>query len=217
MFDRVVCLNIDKRIEEQKRIQLLVQEVLGKDVEFFLAGRGQKLPYDYVDVVSPPPREGYPAWTKRPNSWNAFRCFKHILLKSKEMGTQNTLLLEDDVDFIEGAKEVLQESLEELPNDWDLFYLGANHTWAITYEISKHILRLKGSGCFHAVCIRNTVYDDILALPMENPIDGVVAKYLHPDKNCYGIWPNIAITVPGYSYCEGTEVNYNHFFSHKGN
>jgi hypothetical protein len=92
-----------------------------------------------------------------------------------------------------------------------MFYLGANHKFARTEKVSPNLLKVNGSGCFHAVILRKTVFDEILELPLTNPIDGQAAKLIHPKGHCYSCTPNIVRTKAGFSHCEGRKVNYDEF------
>ncbi len=129
---------------------------------------------------------------------------------------KSLLLLEDDVTFLPNFAEVFPKAKEQLDPNWEMFYLGANHTFRPTIEVSPNILQLNGSGCWHAVALRYTIFDAILSLPILGPIDGMVGDYLHPKHLCYACWPNVAWVIPGFSHCEGIEVSYAHYKDNKG-
>lgn len=213
---RAVCLSIEARADRRGPIQ----EDFGRygiSVEFFRAGPdGDDL--DRKDT-EPPPRIGYPAWVRRPNSWNAFCCFLQIIQKAKKEGVQNLLILEDDAftteDFLHVYLKARQD-VEQADPDWQMLYLGANHTFARTEMVTRNLLRLNGSGCWHAVLLNRRAFDPVLNLPQTGPIDGVVGREMHPRGHCYAVWPNIVLTRPGYSYCEGRDVNYDEFWSNRG-
>ncbi len=220
MFDRAVCLTLDKRVDNRSRVaaDFSVHHIRP---EFFIAGDGKTLPadwYDHVDV-EPPPREGYPAWKERPNSYNAFLCHRRAVTRANQDGVQTLLLLEDDVVLTDQFYRVLPaawEQLHEVDPAWEAFYLGANHAFSKTAEVAPNLLRLQRSGCWHAVCLHRRIFDKVLELPMTGPIDGVFAEKIQPHGHCYACWPNIAVTQPGFSYCEGREVDYSHFWGVKG-
>jgi GR25 family glycosyltransferase involved in LPS biosynthesis len=221
MFEKVVCLSLDKRFAERVRIST---EFAAHDmkVNFFTAGDGKTLPveqYDRIDTVPPPSRYGYPAWVNRPNSYNAFQCFREIITKAKQEKVHTLLILEDDVTLSNQFYPVLTLAsiqLQQYDPAWDMLYLGANHTFWPTKVINANLLKLNGSVCWHAVALKHTVFDRILALPSVAPIDEMCGKHIHPVSACYAVWPNIALTKPGFSYCEGTQVDYNHYFLNKG-
>lgn len=222
-FDKLVCLGIDKRINEHYTLRKQFEE-RNAHLNIFLAGDGLTRPaweYDRIDT-EPPVRRGYPAWAHRPNSWNAFQCFRQIITRAKEEGVQTLGIFEDDcrlLDNFDGVLNAAGKELEELDVKWDMLYLGANHTFSVTKEISPHLLKLNGSGCWHAVILNNehgSVFDEVLALPANAPIDQMCGQMLHPKLDCYAVWPTVAIQKSGYSHCEGSEQDYSHYWENKG-
>lgn len=219
MFEWTVCLLLDKRLNERTRIHNEFLEV-GVNVTFFLVGDGKTVnkQYDRIDTI-PPSRRGYGPWRTRPNSWNAFHSFRQIIGRARDMGHETLLLLEDDVSLIPEVVRVLPEAWKQLQaadQAWEMFYLGANHTYRPTVEVAPNLLRLNGSGCWHAVCLHQRVFQQILDLPAKGPIDGVVGDRIHPRGHSYACWPSIAIPLPGFSHCEGYEVDYRSQFLAKG-
>ena len=55
------------------------------------------------------------------------RALRQVARRGRENGDTTALLLEDDARFSKDAFLVLAHALKEVPNDWDLLYLGANH------------------------------------------------------------------------------------------
>lgn len=216
IVERTVCLLLDKR-EFECRSRLTADF----NPQFFRVGEGSLFPaesYGHINI-EPGPRSGYPAWRKRPNSYNAFLSFQKIIRSAKDDGVKTLLLLEDDAYKVPEFDEVFQRGLlelEEVDPEWELLYLGANHTFSKTTEVSSSLLRLSGSGCFHAVVVRASIFPLILDLSPTAPIDEVVAKRIHPRGHSYGLWPNVVLTRPGYSHCEGRDVDYSHLFKNKG-
>lgn len=216
---------LDKREDSYKTLLRAECEYLGVPYEFFRVGQGLLCPpetYGHINV-EPPARSGYPAWTNRPNSYNAFLSFRKIIEKAQADQLPSLLILEDDAYFVESPEErprdvfvrAYDDMVKEDPQ-WEFLYLGANHTFSRTTSISRNLLRLSGSGCWHAVLLSERAYQLVLDLPLEGPIDGEVAKKLHPRNHSYACWPSIVWTRAGYSHCEGREVDYHSFFQNKG-
>lgn len=221
-IDLAFCLFLDKRYCPENDSKIFADFYKGADcvIDRFLAGEGKLFPpeyYQHIDVV-PPHRTGYPAWVNRPNSYNAFLCFRKMIEQAKKERAENLLIVEDDAVVLPDFKEVYDLARVDLSCDpmWEMLYLGANHTFSRTEEVTENLLRLNGSGCWHAVVLNHRVYDKILALPMDGPIDGQCGKIIHPDRHCYAVWPNIVVTKPGFSYCEGRDVDYSDLFKNKG-
>lgn len=218
MQTKIFCLLVDKRYSEKERLQ----KDFG-DVNFFIAGDGKTLDkelYNHVDIIPPTNRQGsYPAFLKRNNSYNAFLCFRKIVNIAKNCNYEHILILEDDATKELNFDEIFEKAWKDLNEhdpDWHMFYLGANHTFSPTHEITPNLLRLTCSGCWHCVMLSNRIYDTILSLPMRDPIDGVSAQEIHKLGHSYACWPNISLPKPGFSYCEGSNQDYRHFFKNKG-
>lgn len=232
MFDKVVCLVVDKRIADWPQTR---EECLKRDlpVEPFFCGNGKDLTlgmYNHIDIIPPErPRTSYPAFRDKPNSYNAFLCFKKIIQGAVDHNKvvaemeavvnkplvplkkiENLLLFEDDLLFKDNYAHILSSAKQQLTGHkpFDILYLGANHKFAKTERISPNLLKVDGSGCFHAVCLRDTVFQAILDLEIINPIDGEVARLLHKRFNCLSINPSIVGQKSGFSYCENRNVDY---------
>jgi len=218
-----VCLGIDKRIDQH---QILIEQFIEHNcvLEIFMAGDGETLPSDKYNRIDtkPPARGGYVAWRNRPNSWNAFQCFRTIINNAKDGGLTTIGIYEDDCELLPNINDVLEKATEQLQRrklPWDMLYLGANHTFAITEEWGPNLLKLNGSGCWHAVLINNennNMFQAILDLPQRGPIDQMTGQVLHKKYNCFAVWPTVAIQKPGYSHCEGVNLSYNHYWKNKG-
>jgi GR25 family glycosyltransferase involved in LPS biosynthesis len=217
MFSEIWCLNLDKRINEQERLKQEFKNV-GLPINFFVAGDGSlPIKYDHVDIEPPRYRFGYPAWANRPNSYNAFLCFKKILQSALDRNLPTVGLVEDDCTLSYNFQPVLTEALSELLSlpTWDMLYLCANHTWTPTLQMSDHVLKLNGSGGFQFVLIRKNLFQIFLDMSLDAPIDAKAAQ-LHKNYNCYAVFPNIAIPKPGYSYCEGAAYDNTELYKNKG-
>ena len=219
-FDRTVCLNLDKRINERHRI---AKEFSAHDIEvsFFLVGNGTlaNYQYDHIDEIKPPTCFSYP-WAERMSSYNAFLSFKKIVSKAIDDNITSLLICEDDVSLTPDFKSTLERAERQIKENnvtWDILYLGANHTWASTEQVSDNLLRLRhNSLCWHCVALNKSIFSDVLRLPIMGPIDYICGKMLQPIKKCYAVWPSIAVQQPGYSYCDGKVRDYSEFWSSKG-
>ena len=63
-------------------------------------------------------------------------------------------IFEDDVLFVNGGWKKTMEVMQELPVDWDMFYLGATLTRPLERH-SENIYRLKGGLTTHAIIYNN--------------------------------------------------------------
>jgi hypothetical protein len=221
LFDEIVVLNVDRRAKEFARIEQMVHDVgWTRNINRFVVGKGDVLPedeYSRIDEAGTSNKWNDNGFSHLPNSYHAFKSFQAIVGKAYTDKLNSILILEDDCQFTPNFKEVLEKAEEGIANaaPWDMLYLGANHTWNTTEELSNNLLKLSGSLCWHAVGLSKNVFPTILTWQADKPID-LKAQMLHRYCNCYAVWPSIATQKPGYSYVEGRDRNYDEFFESKG-
>lgn len=129
----------------------------------------------------------------------------HIINEAKKNGYDKILILEDDVKFIKKFK------LNNLPNNWDMLYLGGT----VFKVLNKDNPKWYKIQCWttHAYLI-NLENDDLIndinkCIDSDDEIDKYYLINIHPKYNCYMINPMIAIQREGYSDIEKQYVNYN--------
>lgn len=118
--------------------------------------------------------------------------------EAKELGIWMTI--EDDVLFLPEARENLEQAYSQLPDDWDMLYLGATLNEPI-YKVSPNLLRLKHGWTTHGIIYNNQhgVVDTILELMDMHKVDVVLADLIQPIFNCYMCYPMVATQRPGHS------------------
>jgi GR25 family glycosyltransferase involved in LPS biosynthesis len=125
-----------------------------------------------------------------------------ILKKCIENNVETVLILEDDIEILDNFYEVLFPAIQEIPNDWALFYLGI--TPGNLNSIKKYSENLSSVnqawGCF-AICYSRVAmqyiidyfdYQDIFnakTLPLS--IDGVCGTKIQKDFPCFCTNPPI--------------------------
>lgn len=115
----------------------------------------------------------------------------------------SVLILEDDVAFYPGFAENFDKAMADLPDDWDIFYLGAwtgmpdqRHTIPITDRIHRMTFGL----WTHAYAVRYRVYDIVLEAiaSKRDAVDQVIATLMH-DLNVYVAIPPLATQAHHFS------------------
>jgi len=90
---------------------------------------------------------------------------RQIVEKARRHGYENVLVFEDDVVFLQQAREYLKKALEELQDrPWKLLYLGG-HRWGKQFDIADgcaYLLHPTTLTCTHAIAYHHTAYDQIL-------------------------------------------------------
>lgn len=100
-FDKVVVINLDRRTDRMEKLDSQLKE-LGIQYKRFSAVDGKKLNIDPIVAG-----------------------LKSHLQVMKDNSGKKVLVLEDDAYFVEDFNEKFDKVMQTLPEDWDIFYLGA--------------------------------------------------------------------------------------------
>lgn len=210
-------LALDARRDLWQELAKEVHGRLGCEVRPFICGDGNILPrsdYDHIDL----PAKDMPAWGYgregyKNHHYNAILCHKKMIRIAQANRWNKFLMLEDDA-YITPRFEDIYSKLEI--NNYDLLYLGwwigdekdkwntnIEKQYAQTKEIK--INKVERLGGLHGVIINETIYDIILDLPENNPIDCQLNN-IHNLINSYYITPKIIHVKSVYSFCEGSII-----------
>ena len=126
-------------------------------------------------------------------------CFlSHTALLNQVKDEGVFMIIEDDIKVLEPL-ETLNKAIEQLPDDWDMLYLGANPSKKLK-RYSDNLLRLSGALMTHAVIYNNQ--NGVVDYILENA-HGIIDIYLrdevHDKFNCYITYPMICSQADGYS------------------
>lgn len=212
------CLCLDKRIKYWKQLE---KDALAVGIPFepFVVGGGKLLDhYDYIDNPNPDvSRWGYGVPGLKHTHWNALQSHKAMIRKTIVNKKDNVLFLEDDAyitskfsDIWSKISKILTQSL----SNWDIIYLG---WWINGGDDSEFTLntekiyeengefgfdKIIQVGGLHGALINHTMYDTILRLPENNPIDYQLNRF-HNCIQSYYIYPRLIHVKSIYSETEG--------------
>ncbi len=120
------------------------------------------------------------------------------------------LALEDDVKF--QNLDHLAEALSELPQDWDMVYLGANVTDEKPERYSNHLRRIRSAWTTHAVAYTRKAIEEIVekynSWEANGMFDDWLSREFLPKHNCYIVAPMVAWQRPVFSDLWGNHVSY---------
>lgn len=125
-------------------------------------------------------------------------------------------IFEDDIEFSRDWKK-LEEAVNQLPADWDLFYLGANITgydncvWQMPMKMTDNIVRLYNAWMTHAIVYSNKMAKWILENfdPETFPVyDEWLRINAMVPREVYLINPMICYQRPGFSDVSLRQVAY---------
>jgi GR25 family glycosyltransferase involved in LPS biosynthesis len=131
------------------------------------------------------------------------------------------LAMEDDVIFKD--LDGLQAALNELPDNWDILYLGANITSMVfgieqnpQVRYSAHLHRVKRAWTTHAVAYTRRMADIIVRhypVTTFEMYDNWISGNLLEHYNAYLVNPMVAWQRPGKSDLWGTDTDYTGAFA----
>lgn len=108
------------------------------------------------------------------------------------------MIIEDDIKVL-GTREDMNKAIGQLPDDWDMLYLGAALKRPAE-RFSDNLFRVKGAKANHAIMYNNQngVVDYILE-HRYIPIDNFYAEKVQENFNCFITYPLICTQAPGIS------------------
>lgn len=205
-FDKIYCINLDRRsdrwaecVQIFKNLKLQVERFSACDGQLIETGFGKLYNGELGGTIS---------HTK-------------LIKKIKDENFDKVLILEDDVEFCNNFIPLIEETLNKLPEDWDIFFLGGNHTGGYS-KINEKIGRVYKTFALHAYAVRNkcldTIYENMIrfvgnTLCCNKQITpSVAADYylskLQPHLNCYSAFPNLAWQRESFSDLQQDIMNY---------
>jgi hypothetical protein len=133
-----------------------------------------------------------------------------------ETGKDKLLMMEDDCVFSPDFNERAKKSIEQVPDDWELFYFGCNVIDNNIHMHSECVSKVTGAWTTHCVGIRRSLVERVLNEQYsvhEGMMDDYFAKKVQPLGKSYVCRPMIAVQRPGYSDLWGRETDYRELFA----
>ncbi len=127
-----------------------------------------------------------------------------------ENATGNILIFEDDVWFSEYFTSEIDQILADLPSDWQIFYLGANHRTP-PKPIKGNLAKAIEPYTTHAYAVNGNFTKQLAEILKADggAIDAVYANAIHRgDIIAYCCNPSLAYQLPNHSDIEGRWMSY---------
>ena len=183
-FDKVVVINLDKRTDRLEKITKQLDD-LGITFERFSAidGTGKN-----------------PMLANRDS---------HLQVWRDNLG-KKVLVLEDDAYFVEDFQERFNQVIQTLPENWDVFYLGAllDKMTGKVIKVNNDWYRQIVSTGTQAYCVHPDIMQYCIdRLEIYDGYIDVGLRILAEDMNAYITQPNLVTQYPGYSDLRLKEVS----------
>lgn len=134
-----------------------------------------------------------------------------LIKYAKEKGLKNILIFEDDVVFSKNFNSFFNTIINEIPKDWDMFYLGGHPIQGQITKVSKNINKSSQILATHSYAINASAYDIILnSNEYKYAIDTLYTELIHMNINAYICNPRITYQREGYSDISNGNRAYKH-------
>lgn len=183
-FDKVYCVNLEKRTERRQSAEAEFLKAGIKNVHFFPAVDGRALNLSHFDNNITPGMMG------------CFESHKAIIKEAIDKNFESILVFEDDLRFEEGFNLFLKKALPQIPDDWQFVYLGWTEydgLHSFKERVSKNWVIPKSVWGTHAYMVRGKEafkkLNEMLTT-METQIDMQLARWLPTSGlKYYSLWP----------------------------
>lgn len=217
-IDKCHALVLDKRFNDwqNKKDQL---KKIGLEIKDFIVGDGKcpYLKYNRIDTNDFPPKYSnsinYATWYKYNNAYNAFLSHQQMIKEASKEGVQTLLLLEDDIVLNKNYQEIVKDIVKHINYvNYDLLCLGGFYQLYNLFQIlpSKYLYRTIGNGGFHAIVIRQTLFDFYINHLPTGPMDWITEEKIqknYANYFCVAVHPSLILQESNYSYVEHSYLN----------
>lgn len=205
-FDKIYCINLKRRSDRWESVQ---KELIKHNIhaDRFEALDGKHLHFSKIHTVDHSKTKSWFPGDECINSYEASLIFNYqiILMDAIANGYEKILIFEDDVVLKENFEEMFNKTIEELPENWDIFYFGGMNWFGNDKPYSDNLKIASKTLGTYAFALKHTVFDKILKLSnLQETIDFTLAKYLR-EVNSYIAYPHLAGQSSGYSDIKQTE------------
>ncbi len=141
---------------------------------------------------------------------------RRALKEGLATGAERFLVLEDDVGFVADVGALLARSLDALPADWDLCFLGVFPNAPLVPH-GPHLARVLHAFGNHAILYSRRAAAQVVAeLPDESTVTPWLERFraldvyfsweILPRLQAFACWPLVAYQVSGHSDIERTHI-----------
>jgi GR25 family glycosyltransferase involved in LPS biosynthesis len=119
----------------------------------------------------------------------------HLELLKKNVGLRIWMVLEDDAEFLydrEATTRILSDAMEELPDNWDILYLGCSPQ-SPQEQYDDRLYHITNAKCTHAIIWHNRDHGAVEYIMNHKADIGKIDRYLYgviqPKFNCFATFP----------------------------
>ncbi|MCL4419945.1 hypothetical protein M1146_07700, partial [Patescibacteria group bacterium] len=136
-----------------------------------------------------------------------------IFKESIEKKHQHILVFEDDVVFVENPNSFMDEVVKQVPENYDIIFLGCQCTRGMKYRYSPNLLQLDGAFATHAAFYSLQGMNEIINNGLKAPIDNYYVDQIENQQRCYVTFPLLATQRAGVSSIGNTYIEWDKFIT----
>jgi GR25 family glycosyltransferase involved in LPS biosynthesis len=204
-FDKVYCINLDKRSDRWGKVSKIFVDNNIDGVERYSAVDGNSLNVDNITYNK----------SLLKGELGILETHIKLIKEAKEQKLKSILIMEDDVYFTKEI-EKFDDYMSHVPNNWDMLFVGGNHLYGETpIKINEKIMKLNNTVAIHCLGVKDTLFDVILEVTKRRmkQIDAYYAD-LQKGYNAYSFTPNMALQYEDFSDIQNRNVNYDSFLKY---
>jgi hypothetical protein len=192
-FDKIYCINLNKRTDRWNN------------------AKEQFIKFNLLKNVY-----RFPAIEKTDGRVGCINSHIEILKDAKLNNYKNILVFEDDFLILnENFIQILNDSYSQLPNDWNLLYLGANVQLNLP-KYSENLILLTHGYATHAIAYNYNIYDFIISkydnceqiTDINDCLDVWYSRYIQSKGKSFLIKPLLVTQMNSYSDIQNRDVDY---------
>ena len=199
-FDKVYCINLDRRPDRLENFKKEVEKYNLGEFERFSAYDGKQLNLTNNHNL-------------KPGEIGIIKSNLDIIKDAKKNNYKTILIIEDDCVFND---EIInfEDYFNLLPIDWHILYMGGNHNTHMGVRppliINDKVVKLHSTYSAHFVGIKSSVFDQIESLLEigKQPLDVEYVK-LQKIFNCYSFTPALTSQLVNFSDIQESTTDYN--------
>lgn len=179
IFDRIVVINLDSRTD---RMEAFDEQAKKYALEYI---RFPAVPADPPNLLP---------------SWACKASHQAVIKQAVEDKVKRLFVFEDDAQFVDNFNEKLEDVYSKIPEDWDMFYLGA---WHLEYRpYAEGVVKMIESYSAHAYGINEHYLQEAYSQIYLPKFADVALSLKHPHIKAFCAKPALVGQTPGYSDIE---------------